>query len=67
MPKFDVLTINQKHLAKVNVAKSNMAINQNEKFNHELIWSFQMWKRNITRQLKERKSLTSIVVEHIFD
>lgn len=67
MPKFDVLTINQKHLAKVNVARSNMAINQSEKINQEFIWSFQMWKRNITRQLKERKSLTSIVVEHIFD
>lgn len=67
MPQFDVFRINQKHLAKVNVAKSNMPINQNEKFNDELIWSFQMWRRNISRQLKERKSLNSVVVKHIFD
>ena len=67
MPQFNVFRINQKHLAKVNVAKNNMAINQSEKFNHELIWSFQMWKRNITRQLKENKSFTSIVIQHIFD
>lgn len=66
MPQFDVLKINQKHLAKVNVARSNMVIDD-DKINHELIWSFQMWKRYITRQLKESKALTSIVVQHTFE
>jgi hypothetical protein len=67
MPQFDVLKINQKHLAKVNVARSNMVIDNSKTIDNELIWSFQMWKRYITRQLKESKALTSIVVEHCYE
>lgn len=64
MPKFDVLTINQKHLAKVNVAKSNMSVNQP---NNDIILSFQMWRRYITKQLRQTKGLTSLSIEHIFE
>jgi hypothetical protein len=67
MPKFDVLTINQKHLAKVNVAKSNMNVNGISVNNSEFIWLFEKWKRYITKQLKENQSLNSVVVEHIFE
>ena len=67
MPQFDVLRINQKHLAKVNVARSNMVFDNDKTFNNELIWSFQAWKRYITKQLKESKALTSIVVKHTFE
>lgn len=67
MPQFDVLRINQKHLAKVNVARSNMVVDNDRTINNEIIWSFQMWKRYITNQLKQSKALTSVRVEHTFE
>jgi hypothetical protein len=67
MPKFDVLTINQKHLARVNVVRSEINVSKELINDTEDIWSFELWRRYIRRQLKETKALTSIVVEHIFE
>lgn len=67
MPKFDVFTINQKHLAKVNVARNDVNVSNETIEDNNLIFSFEMWRRYIRRQLKQSKALTSIVVEHIFE
>lgn len=67
MPLFDVLRINQKHLAKVNVARNDINVSNERINNNEDIYSFQRWRKYIHRELKETKALTSIIVEHIFE
>jgi hypothetical protein len=67
MPLFDVLRINQKHLAKVNVARNDINVSNERMNNNEDIYSFESWRKYIRRELKQTKALTSIVVEHIFE
>ena len=66
MPTFNVITINEKHLAKVNAEKKKCYIDDDMP-SSDLIWSFERWRKYIKNQLKSNKALTSIVVEHIYD
>jgi hypothetical protein len=67
MPQFNVIKVNQKHLAKVNVVKNDINIAKENINNDELISSFDSWRNYISQQLKESKSLTCITIEHIFE
>lgn len=67
MPIFDVLTINQKHLALVNIAKQKMNDNDVDSEDKTFLATFPKWRNYITKQLKMRTSLTSTTIEHIFE
>lgn len=65
MPIFDVIQVNHKQLALVTIAKHQKQV-ENVDDKH-ILKSYVKWRTYLRKQLKERKSLTSIVVEHIFE
>lgn len=68
MPIFDIITINEKHLAKVNSVRKEVELRNECVHNSEIsIASFIKWRKYIAKQLRTSKSLTSINVQHIFE
>lgn len=67
MPQFDVLKVNQTHLARVLSEKRNGNLRNEQVVDNATILLFQRWKKYITKQLSERKALTSIVVINTFE
>ena len=64
MPQFNVITINEKHLARVNAVRKQVSVN----FDYGTdINKFLKWRYYIVRQLENSKALTSIIVKHIFE
>lgn len=66
MPVFNVLRINQTHLAKVMVAKKSERQTK-ETADHGTIVGFMRWRNHIRKQLTTDKALTSCEVLHIFE
>jgi hypothetical protein len=65
MPIFDVIQVNHKQLALVTIAKQQKQIENVDDEN--ILKGYVKWRTYLRKQLRERKSLTSIVVEHIFE
>jgi hypothetical protein len=65
MPIFDVIQVNHKQLAKVTIAKQQKEIVDVESIH--TLRAYMIWRNYIRKQLKERKSVTSIAVEHIYE
>ena len=65
MPIFDVIQVNHKQLALVTIAKQQKQIVNVD--DEHILKGYVKWRTYLRKQLKERKSLTSIVVEHIFE
>jgi len=65
MPIFDVIQVNHKQLALVTIAKQQKQIENVD--DEHILKGYVKWRTYLRKQLKERKSLTSIVVEHIFE
>jgi len=65
MPIFDVLTINHKQLALVTIAKQHKQVSNVD--DEHILQGYVKWRDYVRKQLKDNKSLTSIVVEHIFE
>jgi hypothetical protein len=65
MPIFDVIQVNHKHLALVTIAKQQKQIENVD--DEHILKGYVKWRTYLRKQLRERKSLTSIVVEHIFE
>lgn len=63
MPVFDVIRINQDHVAKVLVARQNQQITTNES---NLIGGFNKWRKHIRKELKNSQRL-STHIEHVFN
>lgn len=66
MPQFNVLRINQTHLAKVIAAKSK-APQTNEVADNSAIVSFMRWRNYIRKQLTSNKTLTSSLIVHTIE
>ena len=62
MPVFNVLTINNKQIAKVKAAKQNLEV---DKVESNLVEQFNNWFQYISNELKTTKSTLSIKVRHI--
>ena len=65
MPIFDVIQVNHKQLALVTIARQQKQIVNVD--DEHILKGYTKWRTYLRKQLKERKSLTSIVVEHIFE
>jgi hypothetical protein len=65
MPIFDVIQVNHKQLALVTIAKQQKQIENVD--DEHILRGYVKWKNYIRKQLKERKSVTSIVIEHVFE
>jgi hypothetical protein len=65
MPIFDVIQVNHKQLALVTIAKQQKQIENVD--DEHILKGYVKWRTYLRKQLRERKSLTSIVVEHIFE
>jgi hypothetical protein len=65
MPIFDVIQVNHKQLALVTIARQQKQIENVD--DEHILKGYVKWRTYLRKQLKERKSLTSIVVEHIFE
>ena len=65
MPIFDVIQVNHKQLALVTIAKQQKQIENVD--DEHILKGYVKWKNYIRKQLKERKSVTSIVIEHVFE
>jgi hypothetical protein len=65
MPIFDVIQVNHKQLALVTIAKQQKQIENVD--DEHILKGYVKWRTYLRKQLKERKSLTSIVVEHVFE
>jgi hypothetical protein len=65
MPIFDVIQVNHKQLALVTIAKQQKQIVNVD--DEHILKDYAKWRTYLRKQLRERKSLTSIVVEHIFE
>ena len=66
MPQFDVITINEKHLARVNAVRKDINVYHYSQSTND-IGNFLKWKNYIKKQLANSKALTSIIVQHIFE
>jgi len=65
MPIFDVIQVNHKQIALVTIARKQKQIENVD--DEHILRGYVKWRNYIRKQLKERKSLTSIAVEHIFE
>jgi hypothetical protein len=65
MPIFDVIQVNHKQLALVTIARQQKQIENVD--DEHILRGYVKWRTYLRKQLRERKSLTSIVVEHIFE
>ena len=65
MPIFDVIQVNHKQLALVTIARQQKQIVNVD--DEHILKGYIKWRTYLRKQLKERKSLTSIAVEHIFE
>jgi hypothetical protein len=65
MPIFDVIQVNHKQLALVTIARQQKQIENVD--DEHILKGYVKWRTYLRKQLRERKSLTSIVVEHIFE
>ena len=66
MPNFNVLTINETHLAKVLCEKRSVKSINETLGDNNTIYSFIKWRNYVTKQIRDSKSLISLRVEHIF-
>ena len=65
MPIFNVLRINEKHLAKVKAVRHRVEVTETiESSKHE---EFVKWYKNISKQLSSQKALTSCSIIRIFE
>ena len=67
MPNFDVLTINQTHLARVLAEKRSVRSINEKVLDDKSITLFKMWQNYIRKELFNSKSQMSVVVEYVFE
>lgn len=65
MPIFDVLRVDEKHIAKVKAARHYTQVD--EIFDDKMYSDFIKWYNSITKVLSKQKSATSCVIIHTFD
>lgn len=65
MPNFDVLRINQTHLARVLAEKRSVKSINESIADDKSITLFKRWQNYIRKELFNSKSQTSIIVEYI--
>lgn len=65
MPIFDVLRVDEKHIAKVKAARSLTEVD--EIFDDKMHSDFIKWYNSITKVLSKQKAATSCVIIHTFD
>lgn len=66
MPVFNILHINQSHLAKVIAAKRNHATTD-EVMSNKTVTNFMRWRNYIRKQLTRSKALTSCKIIHTIE
>jgi hypothetical protein len=64
MPIFDVIQVNHKQIALVTIARQQKKIENVD--DEHILKGYAKWRTYLRKQLRERKSLTSIVVEHVY-
>ena len=64
MPTFNVLRINEKHLAKVRAVRSEGVIKEFTSLN---LNNFIEWHKGISKQLSNSKALTSCTIQRIYE
>lgn len=65
MPIFNVVRINEKHLAKVRAVRSQVQVDEQVSRNAQQ--EFLMWYKGITKILSNQKALTSCSIVRIFE
>jgi len=67
MPNFDVLTINQTHLARVLAEKRSVRSINEKVLDNKSITLFKRWQNYIRKELFNSKSQMSVVVEYVVE
>ena len=65
MPTFNVLRIDEKHLAKVKAARSRVEVS--DKADKNLQQDFLKWHKGIKKMLSNQKAFTSSIIVHTFE
>lgn len=67
MPTFNVLRINEKHLAKVRAVRNRIEVEVEESVSRTAQDEFLKWYKNLSKILSNQKALTSCSVVRIYE